>query len=181
MYHILYNELPRISDKKTSPKISSVLRDVRIAYLTTFSMSFRGRTSGGTIAFRVPIGPSAAAPMGPISYLSTVIQKPKTLDGGRREHIGERQQDAVYYLEVCKLHRSMVSFIVRCSNNNVPRVAGAIRSANGSITSLTIGIAFLLHRAGRSGLFIDRPGDGARSHGNLSIFPVAALVLNRAV
>ena len=119
IYRIIYIESPRISDKKVSSRNthSSYLRDVRIAYRTVFLMSFQGRTSGGTISFRIPIGPSAAAPMGPISYLCTEIKKPKTLDDERHEGIGERQQDMVLHVKGCGQNRSMVRFIVRCSNH----------------------------------------------------------------
>ena len=59
----------------------------------------------------------------------------------------------------------------------MPRVAGAVHSANGMSNFITISITPILHRAGHSRLFIDRPGGGIFFYRISKILPAAALVM----
>ncbi len=124
------------------------------------SKGFLGRQGGGIVSLRTQKEPSAAASLRikPFSY--AVIRMLRTPENERYDDRLSYRQDSVPYVKRCELHRSMVSFIVRSSNDNVPRALGTIRSGNGSITCLTNGIIPLLHRAGHSWLLIDRPGGG---------------------
>ena len=112
--------MPRVSRAEgLSPLSRDIPNDngILVPYLAASEL-FLGRQGGGASFSSTQIKHSAAAYLSPISSLCMVIKKQKTLDDGRHEHIGERQQDAVPYVEVREQHRSIVRFIIGCSNVN---------------------------------------------------------------
>lgn len=166
---------PRAKDAKVwyVGKVSDIIAGIPLPYRSVRSWSALDRPNGGTSITPRWTALPAVALHDPISLLYIIVWMPWIPREERLNDALSCKQDTVLHLKGCEQHRWMVTFIIRCSNVNVPRAAGVTHSSKCKVTWLMIGIIPLLHRTACEGLTTDCPGGGI-SFSNSHTEPSAA-------